>query len=155
MKTRWWLYALLVLSLAVNVGALGFYGLSKYQDWRSFQSYRGKWFRPGTTEHQLGRLLADLDKSRAPWADTMQTAIRQLGLLAQETNPDSMRVTEVLDRIERCEREESRLLRMNSRGLKRLYRPEKLEFWRKRMQAERDSVLEADQNTVPTPGRTR
>jgi hypothetical protein len=150
MKQRW-LYLVLVLSLAVNAGALGFYGVRKYCDWRSFQRYQGKWFRPGSSPRQLDRLLADLQKSRAPHFDTMRTATRELGLLALEPNPDSARLNAALDRIARATREQSRLLRENMRAWNRLYRPEKLEFWRDRAKAEHDSVLRAESSVVTEP----
>ena len=139
-----WLYVLLVLSLAVNAGALGFYGLKKYQDWRHFQQFQAKWFKPGTSPRQLDRLLADLQKARAPAFDTMRAAVRELGLLAIEPSPDPGRVNSALDRIARAEREESRLRREEMRALNRLYRPDRLEFWRNRTGAERDSVLRAE-----------
>lgn len=143
MSSRWY-YAVLVLSLAVNAGALGFYGIRKYRDWRHFQSFQAKWFRPGTSRRQLDRLLSDLEKGRAPWFDSVRTATRELGLLAEEGKPDSGLVAAALDKIARGEREKSRLLRVNMREMHRLYRPEQLEFWRKLMQAEHDSLLRAD-----------
>jgi hypothetical protein len=154
MKQKW-LYAVLVLSLAVNAGVLGFYGVKKYQDWRNFQDYQGKWFRPGTTRHQLDGLFANLMKSRAPWFDTLRTATKELGLLALEANPDSARVGNALDRIAHAQREETRLLRVNMRELHRLYRPEKLEVWRKLVQAERDSALKDDSSATQTSGGAR
>lgn len=141
---RGWFYAGLVLSLAVNAGALGFYGVRKYRDWRSFQTYQGRWFKPGTTPRQLHRISADLDKSRTPIFDTLRTANRELGLLALEPSPDSARVNAALDAIGRSTREEYRLLRENMRALHALYRPEELEFWRNRMKVEYDSVLGAE-----------
>jgi hypothetical protein len=143
MKRRW-LYAVLVLSLAVNAGALGFYGVKKYSDWRHFRDYVDKWFKPGTDRRQLDRLLSDLDMSRAPLLDTMRAAIRELGLLAIESGPDTARVGSALDRIERAQREAAWLMHEHTRALNRLYRPEKIEFWRKLMQAERDSILRAE-----------
>ena len=132
MKQRW-LYVLLVLSLAVNAGALGFYGLKKYRDWRSFQGYQGKWLKPGTTPRQLHRMLTDLDRSRAPYADTLRTATRELGRLALEPGPDSARVNAALDAIARSTREWQRLRHENTRAVHALYRPGRLEFWRNRM----------------------
>lgn len=143
MKQRW-LYAVLVLSLAVNAGALGFYGWKRYQVWRQSESYRAKWFKPGTSRRQLDRLLSDLDMSRAPVLDTMHTAIKELGLLAIESSPDTARVGSALDRIEGTQREVSWLRHEHTRALNRLYRPEKIEFWLKRMQAERDSIVRAE-----------
>ena len=154
MKQRWF-YLLLVLSLAVNAGVLGCYGVRKYREWRQFQSYQGKWFKPGTSPRQLDRLLADLQKSRAPHFDTMRTATRELGLLALEPNPDSVRLNAALDRIARAIREESRLLRENMRAWHRLYRPEKFEFWRNRMKVEYDSILRADSATAVQPKEGR
>jgi len=143
MKNRW-LYLVLVLSLAVNAGALGFYGMGKYTAWRQFRRYKGQWFKPGTTRSQLDRMLADLVKSRAPNFDTLHTATRELGLLALEPSPDSALVNAALDRIARNTREKSRLQRGQTRALFGLYRPEKLEFWRGRMKVEYDSILRAD-----------
>ena len=143
MRQRW-LLAVLVLSLAVNVGVLGFYGVRKYLDWRQFLSYQGQWLKPGTKPGQLGRLFVDLDKSRAPNLDTLRTATRELGLLALEPNPDSALVNAALDRVARNMRENSRLQRGHMRALFGLYRPEKLEFWRGRMKVEYDSILRAD-----------
>jgi len=143
MKNRW-LYLMLVLSLAVNAGVLGFYGMRKYTAWRQFLSYQGQWFKPGTTRGQLDRMLAGFLKSRAPNFDTLHTATRELGLLALEPSPDSALVNAALDRIARNTRENSRLQRGHMRALFGLYRPEKLEFWRGRMKVEYDSILRAD-----------
>jgi uncharacterized protein (DUF58 family) len=154
MRQRW-LLAVLVLSLAVNAGVLGFYGVRKYRDWRQFQQYQGKWFKPGTSRRQLDRLLADLDRSRAPYADTQRTATRELGMLALEPNPDSARLNAALDQIARCRREQSRLLHELMRADHRLYRPEKLEFWRNRMKVEYDSILQADSATAVHPEEER
>ncbi len=144
MKQKWLVYAVLGLSLAVNAGALGFYGWKRYQVWRQSQSFRAKWFKPGTTRPQLDRLLSDLDMSRAPVLDTVRTAIKELGLLAIEPNPDTARVGSALDRIERAQREAAWLMHEHTRALNRLYRPEKIEFWRKRMQVEHGSLLRAE-----------
>ncbi len=146
-----WLYAVLVLSLAVNAGALGFYGLKKYRDWRHFRQYQAKWFKPSTSPRQLGRLLGDLQESRAPAFDTMRAAVKELGLLAIEPGPDSGRVNSTLDRIARARRELSRLTRAHLRALNRLYRPEQFEFWRNRVKAERDSMLRAESSAVREP----
>ncbi len=154
MKQRW-LYVLLVLSLAVNAGALGFYGVKKYRDWRSFQGYQGKWLKPGTTWGQLRRMFADLVKSRAPSLDTLRTATRELGRLALEPNPDSARVNAALDAIARSTREGHRLRREHMRALFGLYRPEQLEFWRGRMKAEYDSILGADSGAAVQPKEGR
>ena len=143
MKNRW-LYLVLLLSLAVNAGVLGFYGVRKYRDWRQFLSYQGQWLKPGTKPGQLSRLFADFDKSRTPNLDTLRTASRELGLLALEPGPDSALVNAALDRIARNTREQSRLQRGHMRALFGLYRPEQLEFWRGRMKAEYDSILGAD-----------
>jgi len=147
MKQRW-PYFLLVLSLAVNAGVLGFYGVSKYRDWRQNQRYLSKEFKPGTTWHQLDRLLKELERARAPYFDTLRMATRELGMLALEPNPDSARLNAALDQIARCTRERFRLHREFIRADFRLYRPEKLEFWRNRMKVEYDSILRADSGTA-------
>jgi hypothetical protein len=154
MKQRW-LYLVLVLSLAVNAGVLGFYGVRKYRDWRQFQQFQGTWLKPGTTPRQLHRPFDELDRTRAPYFDTLRTAIRELGMLALEPNPDSARLNAALDQIARCRREQSRLLRENMRALHGLYRPEKLEFWRNRMKVEHDSILRADSGTAVLPREGR
>jgi len=154
MRQRW-LLAVLVLSLAVNAGVLGFYGVRKYRDWRRFQRITNTWFKPGTSPRQLDRLLADLDRKRAPYSDTGRIATREIGLLALEPSPDSARLNAALDRIARTTREEYRLLRENMRALHRLYRPEKLEFWRNRMKVEHDSILRADSGTAVQPREGR
>jgi hypothetical protein len=147
-----WLYAILVLSLAVNAGVLGYYGIRKYQDWRRFREYAREWYKPGTTRHQHDRLLAEFDKSRAPTFDTMRTAIKELGLLAIEPDPDSERVNVGLDRIARAKREQFRLLRALMRAHHRLYRPEKIAFWRKWIETELDSVRGAESSGTTMPG---
>ena len=147
MRQRW-LLAVLVLSLAVNVGVLGFYGVSKYSDWRQNQRFLSKEFKPGTSWRQLHRLWADLERTRAPYFDTLHTATRELGLLALEPGPDSTLVNAALDRIARNTREVSRLQRGHMRELFGLHRPEKLEFWRGRMKVEYDSILRADSGTA-------
>jgi hypothetical protein len=154
MRQRW-LLAVLVLSLAVNVGVLGFYGVRKYRDWRQFLSYQGQWLKPGTKPGQLGRMFADFDKSRAPNFDTLHAATRELGLLALEPGPDSTLVNVALDRIARSTREVSRLQRGHMRALFGLYRPEKLEFWRGRMKVEYDSIVRADSGTAAQPREGR
>lgn len=154
MKHRW-LYAVLVLSLAVNAGALGFYGWKQYQNWRWFQSYRAKTFKTGTTRRQLDRALSDLDMSRAPVLDTMRTAVKELGLLAIEASPDTARVGSALDRIERAQREVSRLRHEHTRALNRLFNSTQFEFWRKRMQAEHDSIVRAESAAVAGNGGKR
>jgi hypothetical protein len=154
MKQRW-LVAVLVLSLAVNVGVLGFYGVRKYRDWRSFQQYQGAWLKPGTTPRQLNRLWADLDRNRAPYYDTLGMATRELGMLALEPNPDSARLNAALDQIARCRREQYRLLRVLMRAHNQMLRPEKLEFWRNRMKVEHDSMARADSGVAVQPREGR
>ncbi|MCX6842748.1 MAG: hypothetical protein NTX53_10745 [candidate division WOR-3 bacterium] len=154
MKQKW-LYAVLVLSLAVNVGVLGFYGVREYRDWRQSQQFQGKWFKPGTSRRQLNRLMADLDRNRAPYSDTARVATRELGMLALEPNPDSARLNAALDRIARCRREQSRFLHELMRAHRRLLRPEKLEFWRNRMKVEYDSILRADSSAAAQPREGR
>ena len=154
MRQRW-LLAVLVLSLAVNAGVLGFYGVREYRDWRQFQQYQGKWFKPGTSRRQLDRLLADLERNRAPYFDTLRTATRELGMLALEPSPDSARLNAALDQIARCTREPSRFLHELMRATHRLYRPEKLEFWRNQMKVEHDSIVRADSGTAVQPREGR
>ena len=154
MRQRW-LLAVLVLSLAVNAGVLGFYGVRKYRDWRQFQQYQGKWFKPGTSWRQLNRLWADLDRNRAPYNDTMRVAMRELGMLALEPSPDSARLNAALDQIARCRREQYRLLRVLMRAHNQMLRPEKLEFWRNRMKVEYDSIVRADSGTAVQPREGR
>ena len=154
MRQRW-LLAVLVLSLAVNAGVLGFYGVRKYRDWRQFQQYQGKWLKPGTTPRQLDRLLANLDRNRAPYFDTLRTATQEVGVLALEPNPDSARLNAALDQIARCTREQSRFLHELTRATHRLYRPEKLEFWRNQMKVEHDSIVRADSGTAVQPREGR
>ena len=154
MRQRW-LLVVLVLSLAVNVGVLGFYGVREYRDWRQSQRFANAWFKPGTSRRQIERLWADLDRSRAPYFDTLRTATRELGMLALEPNPDSGRLDATMDQIARCRREQYRLLRENMRALHGLYRPEKLEFWRNLMKVEHDSKVRADSGTAVQPREGR
>lgn len=154
MKNRWF-YPVLVLSLAVNAGVLGFYGVSRYRDWRRYQHVAGKWLKPGTTWGQLHRMFADLVKSQAPNLDTLRTATRELGRLALEPSPDSALVNAALDRIARSTREQSRLQRGHMRALFGLYRPEQVEFWRGRMKAEHDSLRGADSGAAVQPKEGR
>lgn len=147
-----WLYAVLILSLAVNGGALGFYGVKKYRDWRHFRNYIGKWFKPGTTRRQVDRLFTDVTKNRKPWCDSLRTATRELGQLAEESNPDTERVNAALDKIARSTRAQLWLLHENMRELRRLYRPEKSELLRKMVGAERDSILQADSTAAAGNG---
>jgi hypothetical protein len=152
---QWRFTALLVLSLAVNVGVLGFYGVRKYRDWRQFRRYASREFKPGTTMRQLDRLDADLFKSRAPYVDTQDAATREIGLLALEPNPDSARLNAALDRIARAKREDRRLINVNWQAFLGLYRPEKLELWRNRVKVEHDSILQADSATAVQPKEGR
>lgn len=152
---RWRLYAVLVLSLAVNAGALGFYGVRKYRDWRHFQDYVGKWFKPGTTPGQIDRLFSDLTKTRRPWFDSLRAATSKLGLLAVEPGPDSAQVNAALDRIARAAREQQRLLHENRREFNRLYQPERLEFYRRLAEAEHDSILRAESSAAAETGGER
>ena len=154
MKNRW-LYLLLVLSLAVNAGVLGFYGVREYRGWRQSQRFANAWFKPGTSWRQLDRLFKELERARAPYFDTLHMAIRELGVLALEPNPDSARLNAALDQIARNTREVSRLQRGHMRALFGLYRPEKLEFWRGRMKVEYDSMLRADSGAAVQPREGR
>ncbi|MBM3330543.1 periplasmic heavy metal sensor [candidate division WOR-3 bacterium] len=154
MKQRW-LYAVLILSLAVNAGAIGFYGVKKYRDDRHFRSYVGKWFKPGTTPAQIDRLFSDLTKTRKPWFDSLRTATRELGMLATEPSPDSAQVNAALDRIARAAREQQRLLHENTREFGRLYQPERLEFYRRMSEAELDSILRAESSAAEVTGGKR
>lgn len=154
MRQRW-LLVVLVLSLAVNVGVLGFYGVRQYEGWRIFQRYAGNWFKPGTSRRQVNRLLADFFKRRAPYLDTLRTATRELGMLALEPSPDSVRLNVALDRIARCTREQSRIRREFALAQDRLYRPEKLEFLRNQMKVEYDSILRADSGEAVQPKEGR
>jgi len=154
MRQRW-LLAVLVLSLAVNVGVLGFYGVRKYRDWRQGQRYLSRGFKPGTTVHQIGRLFDDLFKSRTPYFDTSRAATREIGLLALEPNPDSARLNAALDRIARAKRESRRLVYVCNQAFHGLYRPEKLALWRNRVKVEHDSILQADSATAVQPKEGR
>ena len=154
MKQKW-LYAVLVLSLAVNAGVLGFYGVRKYRDGRNFQKYASRWLLPGTSPRQLDRLFSKLERTRAPFFDTLRTATRELGMLALEPSPDSGRLGVVLDRIARATRQNNRFVRDYSRAWHRLYRPEKFEFWRNRMKVEYDSILQADSAAAVQPKEGR
>jgi hypothetical protein len=154
MKQRW-LYVLLLLSLAVNAGVLGFYGVRKYTEWRQVQRYLSRGFKPGTTAHQIDRLFDDLKKSRSPYWDTSKAATREIGLLALEPNPDSARLNAALDRIARAKREDRRLIDVNWQAFLGLYRPEKLELWRNRVKVEHDSILQADSATAVQPKEGR
>jgi hypothetical protein len=157
MKQRW-LYVLLLLSLAVNAGVLGFYGVSKYRDWRQSQRFHWYWsktFKPGTTVHQVDRLFDDLKKSRSPYWDTADAATREIGLLALEPNPDSARLNAALDRIARAKREDHRLMHVCLQAFLGLYRPEKLELRRNRFKVEYDSILQADSATAVQPKEER
>jgi hypothetical protein len=149
------LYLVLVLSLAVNAGVLGFYGVRKYRDWRRVQRYLGKEFKPGTTWHQFDRLFDDLKKSRAPYWDTQHAATREIGLLALEPNPDSARLNAALDRIARATREEYRIMYVWEQAFFGLRRPEKQELWRNRTKVEYDSMLQADSATAVQPKEER
>jgi hypothetical protein len=152
------LYLVLVFSLAVNAGVLGFYGVSKYRDWRQsqrFHWYLSKVFKPGTTVHQVDRLFDDLKKSRSPYWDTADAATREIGLLALEPNPDSARLNAALDRIARATREEHRLVYVWWPAFHGLLRPEKLELRRNRFKVEYDSILQADSATAVQPKEGR
>ena len=154
MRQRW-LSAVLVLSLAVNAGVLGSYGVRKYREWRQFQRYWSKAFKPGTTVHQVDRLFDDLKKSRSPYWDTADAATREIGLLALEPNPDSARLNAALDRIARAKREWQRLRHVWTQAFFGLYRPEKLELRRNRFKVEYDSTLQADSATAVQPKEGR
>lgn len=154
MRQRW-LLAVLVLSLAVNAGVLGFYGVMKYRDSRRFQQTLAKLYKPGTTRRQVWGALADFDKARAPWFDTLTAATKELGFLAEEPNPDSVRVSNALDRIARSQREVRRLLYEHERATLRLLIPHQFEVWRKMVQPEHDSVLGAESSAVKKDGGAR
>jgi len=154
MRPRW-LLAVLVLSLAVNAGALGFYGVSKCREWRQFQRYWSKAFKPGTTVHQLDRLDADRTKSESPYRDTLDAATREIGRLALEPSPDSARVNAALDRIARAKRETNRSWYVWLQAFFGLYRPERLELWRNRFKVGYDSTLQADSATAVQPKEGR
>ena len=154
MKQRW-PFLLLLLSLAVNAGVLGFYGVSKYRDWRHVQRYLSKGFKPGVTWHQFDRLFDDLKKSRSPYWDTSNAATREIGLLALEPNPDSARLNAALDRIARATREEQRVIHVWQQAFFGLRRPEKQELWRNRAKVEHDSMLQADSATAVQPKEER
>jgi len=139
-----WLYALLVLSLAVNAGALGFYAVKKYTDWRRYRDYAGKIFKPGTRPGQIARLFSDLDRTRKPWFDTLRLATKELGELAELTNPDSARVSRAISRIARAQREQQRLRHENMRRLLALNRPEQVRMFRRMVEANRDSLAQAE-----------
>lgn len=150
-----WLYALLVLSLAVNAGALGFYAVKQYNDWRHFRDYQGKLFKPGIKRGQIARLFSDLDRSRKPWFDTLRLGTKDLGELAEQPNPDSERVNAALSRIARAEREQLRLRHENMRELLRLNAPQQVELFRKMVEAYRDSILRAESAAVAEPQEPR
>jgi hypothetical protein len=147
MKQRWPFF-LLVLSLAVNAGVLGSYGVRKYTEWRQIQRYLSKEFKPGTTVHQIDRLSADHLKSRASYSDTLDAATREIGLLALEPSPDSARVNAALDRIARATRESHRLYHVWWQAYLGLYRPERLELLWSLVKVEYDSILQADSATA-------
>jgi hypothetical protein len=147
--------AVLVLSLAVNVGVLGFYGVRKYRDWRQDQRNLSKTFKPGTTFHQFDRLDADRTKSEAPYRDTLDAATREIGRLALEPSPDSARVNAALDRIARAKRETNRSWYVWLQAFFGLYRPEKLELLRNKFKVEYDSTLQADSATAVQPKEGR
>ena len=154
MKQRWPFF-LLLLSLAVNAGVLGSYGVRKYRERRQLHWYWSKMFKPGTTLRQFDRLDADRTRSEAPYRDTLDAATREIGRLALGPSPDSARVNAALDRIARAKREGRRSWYVWMQGFFELYRPEKLELWRNKFKVEYDSTLQADSATAFQPKEER
>ncbi|HTW92549.1 MAG TPA: hypothetical protein VMH22_12690 [bacterium] len=147
-------YVGLVLSLSLNAGAMFLYGLDKYEV-RRLRQENAERFKPGASQLQVNRLQDDLHKALAPAADTMRTAIKELGLLALEPEPDSARVNAALDRIAWAQRENSRLWREFSRAVLRLIRPDRVELMRNETKSWRDHELGAESSRVSEPREPR
>jgi hypothetical protein len=149
MKHKWF-YVGLVLSLAFNAGALGLYEFRKDGS-RRVRQQAAEQLKPGASQIQLDRLVGDLQKALAPVADTMRAAIKELGLLALEPDPDSTRVNAVLDRIAWAEREDGRLVLEFMWASNRLVRPDLVEFYRNHTKTALDSLLRAESSEVSEP----
>jgi hypothetical protein len=136
-------YVGLVLSLVFNAGALFLYGYGKY-DSRRLRQEAAERFKPGASQLQLHRLNDDLQRARAPAADTMRAATKELGLLALDPEPDPLRVNAALDRIARAQREDSRLWCEFDRERLRLILPDREEHERNAVKSWRDYELRAE-----------
>jgi len=157
MKHRWFAVGL-VLSLTFNAGALRLFMLTMPKTVRRLRKGDVERFNSSAEQHrveQMDRLSADLRDSLVPSTDTMRSAIKELGRLALEPEPDSLRVDAILDRIAWAKRENSRLFREWTRAELRLSPPNLVEISRNHMKAELDSALRAESSRVSAPRERR
>jgi hypothetical protein len=102
------LHRLLLLSLAVNLGVLGYVGWNRYRDrqWRTKidrEYIRASGLTPAQyrlVRDKLDEQYRQMDVVHRPY----RTALRELGELGELTAPDSVRVAAVLERIRQSRR---------------------------------------------------
>lgn len=143
MRQRW-LLAVLVLSLAVNAGVLGYVGVKKYQDWRSFERYWHNNMKSRAAGRKALHMLEALDAKRKPASDAYWEARRKLGELGLEPHPDSACVESTLSRLARSFRVNESLLADWSREFHRLLAPKQLQRYSRTVRAALDSVRLVD-----------
>lgn len=143
MRQRW-LLVVLVLSLAVNAGVLGYIGVKKYQDWRSFERYWRSNMKSRAAGRKALHMLEALDAKRKPAGDAYWEARRRLGELGLEPHPDSASVESTLNRLAWSRRVNESLLADWGREFNRLFAPKQLQRYSLMVRATLDSVRQVD-----------
>ena len=118
----------LLLSLAVNLGVLGYLGWSAYRGWHWRRVVDAKWIhssgldpaRYRLVRNKLDRHFGQLDTLRRPF----RPARRELGELAEQTVPDSTRLAAVLEQFRLNQRNWRKWMFEAGPWLDQLWRPD-------------------------------
>ena len=140
MRLRWSL-VVLALSLSVHLGVLGVFGRERHRRWQAEERFCREALTSRPALAALDRLVDQYAGQRRRLLHEYDSTLRELGLLAEEPDPDPARLEALLDDLEQ-----------NDAGLTwtgidftlqsdTLYRPGYQQVWRERNLAYLDSAL--------------
>lgn len=118
----------LLLSLAVNLGVLGYVGWNAYRDRQWRRTIDQKYMRASGLTPAQYRLVRDKLDERDRQLETIhrpfRSARRELGELGEQTPPDSTRLAAVLEQFRQARRNWRKWLLEYSLWLDQLWRPD-------------------------------
>jgi hypothetical protein len=138
------LIALLVVSLAANVGVLGSLGVNKYKDWRWEVAATKKYMRRPDAYRILDRQYARYFRVRDTLDRTYWSARHELGRLALAPTIDSARVESLFDVVERAALWYTRTRDALSESIIALSNDRQQAMWRRLAREAADSLHRAD-----------
>jgi hypothetical protein len=125
MKVKWWVYALLALSLSIHAGVLAGAVLRRVQEWQWRRKFVRQWLKPGVTMRQVDSLFGWPDYRRSSdLGNEWRRLRREFGELALGSPSDSVRLADVLDRLAANERARRAWRAGIATGMRRFYRDE-------------------------------